>query len=160
MIYSKHTSKCGKYQYLATFIKDGDKKLLGVVGLNPSVVSEEGKNHTVTRLLELAIKEGYGGICVTNLYAYITPHPKNLKETQNPVGDTNDEWIQKMAQDCDKVLCIWGNFANEDRRSKVLSYIKDKAYAIDFTKSGNPRHILHHTSNIQIKKISYDTKKI
>lgn len=144
---------------MATFVNDGDKKLLGVVGLNPSVVSESGKNHTVSRLLHLAEKEGYGGICVTNLYAYITQHPKNLRLVEDPVGPSNDEWVKKMADECDKVVCIWGNYGNINRKNTILSYIKDKAYAIDFTKSGNPRHILHHTSNIEIKKISYDTEE-
>lgn len=159
MIYSRKLSKCGQYQYSATFVKNPNKKLLGVVGLNPSVVSEEGKNHTVSRLLHLAEKEGYGGICITNLYAWIAANPKELKHAADPIGNDNDKWIKSMAEHCDKVLCIWGNYANQDRRSEVMSYIRDKAYAIDFTKSGNPRHILHHTSNIVIKKICYDTEK-
>jgi len=81
---------------------------LGVVGLNPSI-TKDGKNLTVSALSKIAKREGFDSLFITNLYSYITPDPKQLKKIDKPVLQENDDWIQRMATTCKKILCIWGN---------------------------------------------------
>ncbi len=128
------------------------KKPLGIVGLNPSII-KNGKNSTVSILSQIALREGYDSLVITNLYGYITPNPKDLKTIEDPVGSENDIWIQDMINTCDKVLCIWGNSGLEDRINKILPLIKDKAYTIGLTKSGQPRHILHTKKDASLIKL-------
>jgi hypothetical protein len=145
-------SDCQRYQYLRIFnIKPDAKKPLGIVGLNPSIV-KNGKNSTVSILSQIALREGFDSLVITNLYGYITPNPKDLKSIDNPVGDGNDSWIKEMSNMCSKILCIWGNNASLDRVNKILPAIKNKAYTIGFTKSGQPRHVLHTKKDVELKK--------
>ena len=147
------TSKCQKYQYFRMFSINGEaKKPLGIVGLNPSII-KNGKNSTVSILSQIALREGYDSLIITNLYGYITPNPKDLKTIEDPVGSENDMWIQDMVNTCDKVLCIWGNNADKERVNKILPTIKNKAYTIGLTKSGQPRHVLHTKKDAPLIKL-------
>jgi hypothetical protein len=125
---------------------------LGVVGLNPSI-TKDGKNLTVSALSKIAKREGFDSLFITNLYSYISPDPKLLKEVLNPVLEENDDWIQRMTITCKKVLCIWGNNPTEDRIKSVVPIIKHKAYSIGFTKSGQPRHVLHTKLDVPLIRL-------
>lgn len=146
-------SPCQKYQYFRVLeIKPGGKKSLGIVGLNPSFI-KNGKNSTVSILSQIALREGFDSLIITNLYGYITPNPKDLKKVKDPIGKDNDVWINDMAKSCDSVLCIWGNNADKKRVDEILPTIKKKAYAIGFTKSGQPRHVLHTKKDAKLVKL-------
>lgn len=147
------TSECQNYQYFRKFSINGEaKKPLGIVGLNPSVI-KKGKNSTVSILSQIALREGYDSLVITNLYGYITPNPKDLTNLVDPVGPENDMWIQDMINTCDKVLCIWGNNASKERVDKILPTIKKKAYTIGLTKLGQPRHVLHTKKDATLIKL-------
>lgn len=147
------TSKCQNYQYFRLYaINEEAKNPLGIVGLNPSVI-KNGKNSTVSILSQIALREGYDSLVITNLYGYITPNPKDLKTIEDPIGSENDMWIQDMVNTCDKVLCIWGNNADKERVNKILPTIKNKAYTIGLTKSGQPRHVLHTKKDAPLIKL-------
>jgi hypothetical protein len=138
----KFPSECGKHQYASWFYEDRMENPLGVVGLNPSVL-KDGKNRTVSILMQIAKREGFDSLFITNLYSYISPDPKKLKTCKKPVLEENDKWIQRMEISCGKILCICGNNPSDKRISEVMPIIKTKSYAIGFTKSGRPRHVLH-----------------
>jgi hypothetical protein len=125
---------------------------MGVVGLNPSFI-KNGKNATASILLDIAMREGFDSIVITNLYGYITPDPKQLKGLSDPVGDENNIWIENMKNACSKILCIWGNNADKNRVEEILPLIKKKAYTIGFTKSGQPRHVLHTKKDAPLIKL-------
>lgn len=147
----KFYSDCEQHQFASWFYWNSMEKPLGVVGLNPSI-TKGGKNATVSILLKLALREGFDSLFITNLYSYITPYPKLLKKVEVPVLDKNDDWIQRMTITCNKILCIWGNHPNQDRIETIVPIIKYKAYSIGFTKSGQPRHVLHTKSDVDLKK--------
>ena len=145
-------SQCRKYQYLSIFDSGTAHNPMGVVGLNPSFI-KNGKNATASILLDIAIREGFDSIVITNLYGYITPDPKQLKGLSDPVGDENNIWIENMKNACSKILCIWGNNADKNRVQEILPLIKKKAYTIGFTKSGQPRHVLHTKKDAALIKL-------
>lgn len=142
----------GDHQCASMFFVDDIKKPLGVVGLNPSTF-KNGKNATVTILMNIAMREGFDSLFITNLYSYISPDPKRLKEVENPVHKFNDGWIIKMSKQCEKILCIWGNAGQEERIAQIMPKIKSKAYAIGLTKSGRPRHVLHTRKDAKLIKL-------
>lgn len=145
-------SPCQKYQYLSVFDSGTANKPMGVLGLNPSLI-KNGKNSTVSILMDIALREGFDSIVITNLYGYITPSPKDLKSVDDPIGNENDRWIENMKNACSKILCIWGNNAEKKRVEQILPSIKKKAYTIGFTKSGQPRHVLHTRKDSPLIKL-------
>jgi hypothetical protein len=148
----KFKSKCGNHQFASWFYEYSMQNPLGVVGLNPSI-TKEGKNLTVSALSKIAKREGFDSLFITNLYSYITPDPKQLKKVDIPVLEANDYWIQKMTIYCKKILCIWGNNADHSRIIEVTPVIKHKAYSIGFTKSGQPRHVLHTKIDVPLIRL-------
>lgn len=146
------TSSCEKYQYLSIF--EWNKKStnpLGVIGLNPSVI-KNNKNATISILKQIAIREGFDGLIVSNLYGYISPDPRDLNKVKDPIGEDNDLWIEYTKGICSKIICIWGNFGDTYRKESILKNINEKAYTIGLTKSGNPRHVLHTKKNLPLIK--------
>ena len=141
----------GNHQYASMFFKQTMNKPLGVVGLNPSVF-KNGKNATITILMDIAEREGFDSLFVTNLYSYISTDPKKLKEVV-AYDKENDIWIKRMSEQCNKVLCIWGNNGEESRIQEVFPNIAKKAYAIGLTKSGRPRHVLHTKKDTKLIKL-------
>lgn len=125
---------------------------MGVLGLNPSHI-KNGKNSTVSILMDIALREGFDSVVITNLYGHITPNPKELKTVQDPIGPENDIWIENMKNACKKILCIWGNNAEKKRAEEILPTIKKKAYTIGLTKSGQPRHVLHTKKDAKLFKL-------
>lgn len=142
----------GDHQYASFFYDEAMEKPLGVVGLNPSRF-RNGRNATISILMQIAKREGFDSLFVTNLYSYISPDPKVLKLVETPVEQRNDDWIDKMVASCEKVLCIWGNYGGEDRIAAVLPKFADKAYTIGLTKSGRPRHVLHTKKDAKLIKL-------
>lgn len=142
----------GDHQCASMFFIDDIKRPMGVVGLNPSTF-KNGKNATVSILMQIATREGFDSLFITNLHSYISPDPKKLKEVQTPVHKSNDQWIEKMSKQCEKVLCIWGNGGDQTRISEVMPKIAGKAYAIGLTKSGQPRHVLHTRKDAKLIKL-------
>lgn len=141
-----------EHQYAGMYFNEGIKRPMGVVGLNPSLF-KNGRNNTVNILMQIAAREGFDSLFVTNLYSYISPDPKKLKTVKDPVGKDNDNWIDKMSKQCEKILCIWGNGGSEQRVEEVMPKIRGKAYAIGLTKSGRPRHVLHTRKDAKLIKI-------
>jgi hypothetical protein len=140
-----------QHQYLSVFYKEKLEKPMGVVGLNPSLL-KNGKNATITILMDIAEREGFDSLFVANLYSYISPDPKKLKG-RNDDNSKNDIWIENVSKECKKILCIWGNHADQSRIEAVFPKIADKAYAIGLTKSGRPRHVLHTKKNAKLIKL-------
>jgi len=40
---------------------------------------------------------GYGGVCMSNLFAYRATEPADMKAAENPVGTQNNKWLKLLA---------------------------------------------------------------
>lgn len=78
MIRSAVISKDGLYRYTLRRVWDESKPLLNFVLLNPSKADAETDDATVRRCIGFAKLWGFGGIVITNLYAYRSTDPKKL----------------------------------------------------------------------------------
>ena len=140
-------SNCGTYRWLLTRVWDRGRPLLLVIMLNPSTADATNNDPTILRVMSLADAAGYGGIIVTNLYAYRATNPTNLKAASAPIGSANDGYIKAALNKSADVVCAWGAHPMAARRAPaVLSLIRQagktpKVWRL--TKDGLPSHPLY-----------------
>ena len=139
-------SDCRKYRYALWRTWDEEKPILSVIGLNPSTANETMDDPTIKRVKAIARNLGYGGIVMLNLFAIISPDPKVLKSTADPLGD-NDRWLKEYGSG--DVVFAWGNFKEATGRAKEVSAMFPNAKAFYINKNGSPKHPLYCRADIQ-----------
>ena len=143
-----------KFRYKLWRTKPWSKGRVGFIMLNPSTADVTNDDPTVTRCLKRALKMGYDGIEVGNLYAFRATDPAELKSAGYPVGPLNDEAIRLLCRQCEMVILGWGNHAQPERAAEVLALVtkyNDNVYHLGLNKSGQPKHPLY---------IGYDVEPI
>ncbi|MCJ8340458.1 MAG: DUF1643 domain-containing protein [Pseudomonadales bacterium] len=136
-------SACRKYRYVLWRTWDETLPLVMIIGLNPSTADAVNNDPTITRCINFAKTWGYGGLCMTNLFAYRATDPKVMKAQTEPIGVDNDFWLKKLAEDADKVIAAWGNNGSYLNRSASVSNMFGNLYCIGVNKSGEPEHPLY-----------------
>jgi len=155
-------SECEKYRYSLWRIWDGALPLINFCMLNPSTADENTNDPTIERCKRRAEMMGYGGIVVTNVFAYRATDPEELKKmikkSQDPVGLWNPQKIVEVSQMCDVTICGWGKYGIlfNNQGGKTLGQLifwngKRKVRALRINKDGSPAHPLY---------IGYDVKPI
>ena len=112
-----------------------------VVGLNPSTADAEDDDPTISALKRLLEPLGYGGVYMTNLFAWISSEPNDLRAQPNPVGD-NDEWLDIIRGKCLHVVFAWGSFKQAEYRVKKIMQRFPDGYIFGLTTNGKPLHPL------------------
>lgn len=139
-----------RYRYsLEAKVLDDNGRVCMFLMLNPSTADAVKSDPTVSACKRFARDWGYGTVRVCNLFALRSPYPKALRDSRNPVGTENDEWILRNARDADVVVCAWGNHGRYlDRSAQVRQMLVDgglsnKMRHLGVTKMGQPRHPLY-----------------
>lgn len=114
-----------------------------IVGLNPSTADEVKDDPTLTRCINFAKSWGYGGVCMTNLFAYRATDPKDMKAQNDPIGAENDIWLNKLANDAGIVVAAWGNDGSYLGRSNMVVEMLPNLHYLKMNKSGEPAHPLY-----------------
>lgn len=141
MIRSAIFSPDGLYRYQLSRIWDESKRLAMCIGLNPSKANGEKDDPTIRLLTRVLQYQGYGGFIMVNLYAWITPHPKELFSVANSLGD-NDQHIAAAALSTQDQIFCWGNFKGIDYRAKKMMQQFPDALCFGKTSTGSPWHPL------------------
>ncbi len=139
----------GDYRYRLTRIWEESKERILFILLNPSTADGEEDDDTITTLINRSKNWGYGSIVVVNLYSYRATSPEELKEVPDPVGEETDEHILRAAEESDKIVCAWGNNAEDERAEEVVKLLQNrnhKLYCFETTNEGHP----HHTRGISL----------
>lgn len=111
--------------------------------LNPSDADELIDDKTAVRIVDYTDTWGYGAACVTNLNAFCTKHPKEMKRAADPVGPDNDRHILEIAAGAAIHIAAWGTHgAFNNRDVEVASLLKVQLYCLVVTKDGHPHHPL------------------
>jgi len=134
-------SNDGKYRYRLWRIWNKELPKAMVIGLNPSKANASKNDNTISILIRVLGKLGYGGFYMMNCWAYITPKPELLQV--NPMSDEwNNNTITVTASLCETVIFAWGNFKiiREKGRDKELIEIFPNAKCFGFNKNGTPWH--------------------
>ena len=136
-------SKCRNYRYELWRWWDKSKPFVMFIGLNPSTADETNNDPTIRRCIGFAQEWGFGGLCMTNLFALRATDPKVMINHSNPIGSDNDERLIMVSDKAGKIIASWGTLGNHRNRDKeVIAFIPDM-FCLGVTKNGNPKHPLY-----------------
>lgn len=142
-------SECRRYRYALWRIWDEDIPYAMFICLNPSTADEKKDDPTVRRCVGFARSWGYGGVCVTNLFAYRSTDCRALRRVQDPVGPENDEWLQRLAREVGIIVAAWGNHGSYRGRDREVIGMFPSLSCLELTKRGQPRHPLYLKSDLE-----------
>ena len=83
-------SPCGQYRYWLMRSWDKYSPRLPIIMLNPSTADASTNDPTIRRCIAFAVREGFGSIVVTNLFAFRATSPDAMKAAVDPVGPSGD----------------------------------------------------------------------
>ena len=135
-------SNCREYRY-ALWRKWAEGPQVLFVMLNPSTADENADDPTIRKCIALAKSWGFGSLAVGNLFAFRTPSPVVLKQSPLPVGDANDDWLQRLQSTAALTVAAWGNHGAFHGRGGVVRSMLANPYVLGLTKLGQPRHPLY-----------------
>ena len=115
--------------------------------LNPSTADELRLDPSCTRARVYAERWGFGGLIVTNLFAWRATDPDEMKAVGDPVGRGNDTAILAAASEAALLVCAWGNHgAHLGRSGEVVSLLRRAGIDLHVLKmngAGEPAHPLY-----------------
>jgi hypothetical protein len=154
-IFSEDEDREYRYALWRRFRFPGDR-FLNALMLNPSKATESIGDPTVNRCIKRALRLGYDGLIVTNLYALRSTNPRMLKTHTEPAGFANPSYILEAAELSETILCAWGNNADIDHADWILNMLLDckqgsKLYCLAETVKGQPAHPLYYTYAAELK---------
>jgi hypothetical protein len=117
------------------------------IGLNPSTADETHDDPTVRRCISFAKRWGFGGLCMTNIFACRATDPQMMLSFINPVGQENDRYLLECYAAAGLVVAAWGNLGTHLNRGKqVREFLCGPMFCLGKTKLGQPRHPLYVSS--------------
>lgn len=147
-------SECGLFRYSLEKVFDADYPKLVWIMANPSKATEYQDDPTVRKCQRLALKWGYGGVVIVNLYAYRSTDPKILirlaKDGVNVGADLANVFaITAAIRNNRNIMVAWGSLLGElaEPPSKMVEAIAKEhrrhLMALDINRDGNPKHPLY-----------------
>ena len=148
-------SACENYRYTLWRIWGGNG-LVQFIGLNPSTADHERSDPTVTRCINFARRWGYGGLVMTNIFAFRATHPRDMKSSGSPIGRDNDEALKVTRSYCTEAVAAWGVhgtfWGREEQVANLL--LGRRLVSLGETKAGHPRHPLYIPADTDRKEWS------
>ena len=113
--------------------------------LNPSTADAVRDDPTIRRCVGFARAWGYRRVAITNIFAFRSPSPPELRRAADPVGPQNDRWLLRAAAQADRIVCAWGAYgALGNRDAEVLTLLRGFPLEhLGITMHGHPRHPLY-----------------
>lgn len=137
-------SRCRRYRYTLWRRWDSSRPLVMIIGLNPSTADARQNDPTIRRCIGFARDWGYGGLVVTNLFAFRATYPADLKATSDPVGPRNDVWLRRMAGQVEMIVAAWGNDGTWlNRGVRVRQMLARRLFCLRLNAAGQPAHPLY-----------------
>jgi hypothetical protein len=112
------------------------------VGLNPSTADEDADDPTIRRCVGFARSWGFKRLVMLNLFAYRATDPQRLRETPDPVGPDNDQWLRAYTK-ARLVVFAWGTRGDLFDRADAVRAWFPNGHTLGLTKHGHPRHPLY-----------------
>lgn len=150
-------SECGAYRYRLWRIWDETLPVVNFILLNPSTADATKNDPTVERCQRRASMWNYGGLVVTNLFAFRATDPEKMKAAPDPVGPENDSHLVLEADRCGLIVCGWGVLGTHRRRSEFV--VKDllapfRLHCLFQSKNGEPCHPLYLAYDLKPKPMA------
>ncbi len=142
-------SCCGRYRYsLLRRFHSGRGRLL-FIGLNPSQADAQQDDPTIRRCAGFARDWGFRSFEVVNLFAWRSPHPRELKLAVDPVGPDNDLWILNGLNRADMVVACWGNHGRYRDRANAVRGLCGDLHVLRLNIGGEPAHPLYLPAGLE-----------
>jgi hypothetical protein len=145
-------SVCRRWRYLLWRCWDERKPVANFLMLNPSTADEFQLDPSCTRARSYAERWGFGGVLVTNIFAWRATDPEEMKSVKDPIGSGNDRAIVKAATEAKLIVCAWGNHGEHlGRANAVADLLKKSRIALHMLRlngSGHPAHPLYLPANL------------
>jgi hypothetical protein len=135
-------SDCRKYRYWLLRVWDESKPMVQLVGLNPSTANEDTNDPTIESIIRITMNLGYGGFYMTNLFAFISSNPEDLRTCTDPLND-NDRQLLIVRSRVEAVIFCWGAFPMAEYRAKIVKEKLCPAKCFGKNKGGSPKHPLY-----------------
>jgi hypothetical protein len=146
-IFSPLVDGRSEYRWRLSRIWDQGKPLLCWLMLNPSTATAAANDPTIAKTIRYAVRWGFGGVVVVNIFAFRATLPTVMKRCHAPCGAANDDFIFAAARECTRVVCAWGaHGAHNDRGMKLKARLTSagiKLYCLAKTRDGHPVHPLY-----------------
>ncbi len=137
-------SPCRKYRYtLWRYWGLVDSKYVMFIGLNPSTADEIVDDPTVRRCIAYAHSWGFGGLCMTNLFAFRATLPSDMKAAEDPIGPKNNYSLQRIAKNAEVIIAAWGTHGAYIGRDEEVKEMFPSLTYLKLTKKGFPGHPLY-----------------
>jgi len=140
-------SDCENYRYSLTRVWDQRGKRVTFVMLNPSTATEVQNDPTVERCERRARTLGYGGFCVTNIFAWRDTDPKKMRAAADPIGPFNDQAILQACDWAHDIVASWGSHGAHLNRGvavrRLLAEQTKPVLHLGLTAHGHPKHPLY-----------------
>ena len=145
-------SPCRRYRYTLTRTWDPARPALVFCMLNPSTADETQNDPTVERCQRRAVRMGFGGVTVLNLFAFRSTDPTALYAADDPVGPENDAAILATIRGAGMLICAWGKHGNlHGRGAQVRAMFRNEgiaAHALAVNQDGTPKHPLYVRNDV------------
>jgi len=146
-------SACRRWRTLLWRRWDPARPVANFLMLNPSTADEFQLDPSCTRARVYAARWGFGGLIVTNLFAWRATDPDEMKSAREPVGKGNDVAILEAAHEAKLVVCAWGNHgAHLGRSGRVAALLNDAGFRLHVLKmnaGGEPAHPLYLSGSLR-----------
>lgn len=123
--------------------------IINWIMLNPSTADEFKNDPTIERCQRRSVKmRNFGGMIITNIFAYRATNPKELYGLDDPIGEENNFAITAAAEMSTVIVCAWGRHGNlhsrgEFVRMKLLNSFRDRLHYLTLNEDGQPGHPLY-----------------
>ncbi|MBS0198465.1 MAG: DUF1643 domain-containing protein [Planctomycetes bacterium] len=142
-------SPCRRYRYALRRVWNADVPPAMFVGLNPSTADEVKNDPTVRRCIGFALRWGWGGLIMTNIFALRSTDPNALTRVDDPVGPRNDRWLRQLQREAGIVIAAWGVWGELGGRGEKVRALLDAPHCLGVTKCGAPRHPLYLRADLR-----------
>lgn len=137
-------SDCGRYRYELRRVWDESLPLVALIGLNPSTADAENDDPTIRKCIGFAIRLGFGGIVMLNLFSYRATHPKDLLKAARLGTEVIGEGaikVRQRAASCEQVIACWGRHGLK-RQTDFLAHFNRPLFCLGTNQDGTPAHPL------------------
>jgi len=146
-------SPCRRWRTLLWRRWDARRPVANFLMLNPSTADEVKLDPSCSRARDYAERWGFGGILITNIFAWRATDPEDMKAARDPVGRGNNAAILRAAREAALVVCAWGNHGGFLGRSaeviEMLRARKIRLHALRVNAGGEPAHPLYLPADLK-----------
>lgn len=124
--------------------------LIMFIGLNPSTADESKDDPTIRRLRGFAQQWGFGGLLMTNLFAWRATNPAEMMKATDPVGPENNFGdLLLYRNECHRVIACWGHHGSYRDRGRDVMRVIHGLEVFGWTSNRQPLHPLYLKKTMQ-----------